>query len=142
MTVIFLDIDGVLINRSSLKISSGFRATPDPNCVDLLNQLLDYTQAEIVVSSTWRIFGLLKLTQCFQKWGISKAPLSITPNLQLSRGFDILYWLELHQLHRENTLILDDDCDLEPLCDRHIKTQFEIGLTTSDIQAALNLLGI
>ena len=54
MKVIFLDIDGVLINKASLlNVESSY--VPDEKCVQQLNELINRTDAKIVVSSCWRI---------------------------------------------------------------------------------------
>lgn len=56
--VIFLDIDGVLINRESfmapLKMR-GVRVAAHPACMAQLNRIIADTGAGIVVSSTWRL---------------------------------------------------------------------------------------
>ena len=55
MKVIFLDFDGVLnsINGySDIQIVSCFKI--DPECMDRLNQIIDQTDAKIVISSAWR----------------------------------------------------------------------------------------
>ena len=54
MKIIFLDFDGVLINRESLKQASGLQSKAHPSCVAALNSIIEVTEASIVVTSTWR----------------------------------------------------------------------------------------
>ena len=50
--VIFLDIDGVLNNFASIE---RYEDTLDPDCVAVLNGIIAASQAEVVISSTWRL---------------------------------------------------------------------------------------
>lgn len=52
--VLFLDIDGVLVNRWSLMQASGCQAPFAPACLTALNRILRETTAQIVVTSVWR----------------------------------------------------------------------------------------
>jgi hypothetical protein len=52
--VIFLDIDGVLVSHNSLKQHRPLLSKADPACVDVLNALIKWTGAQIVISSSWR----------------------------------------------------------------------------------------
>lgn len=86
--VIFLDIDGVLAtetNRSlfapkKLWIEKFDRCYPfDPICVEILNEILNETDAEIILSSDWQYyFNLENLGEIFLLNGVLKKPVDIT----------------------------------------------------------------
>ncbi len=105
MKVIFLDNDGVicLLNnwggrskkwakyRSANPESSLFlKDAPveirfddfDKKAIKVLNQILEETGAEIVVSSDWKLHATLEeLRDYYEAQGIIKLPIAITPNL-------------------------------------------------------------
>lgn len=159
MKVIFLDIDGVLINRASflspLKVM-GVRAAPDPACVDRLNRIVRETGAHIVLSSTWR-YGL-KAVECrelLSDWGVMGKVIGPTPRLMkpkqfsgqvievsATRGAEIAKWLETEgERHGvDSFVILDDDSDMDELTRHLILTQFEAGLTSADADRAIEML--
>jgi hypothetical protein len=59
--------------------------------VKVLNQILEETDAEIVVSSDWKLHCTLEeLKDLFIEYGISKSPIDVTPNLthhMISEGY-------------------------------------------------------
>lgn len=95
---LFLDIDGVIANSWSVKqptadwirvADSDEIAYPffEP-AVEQLNRLLNETDAEIILSSDWRIgYNLAQLDDIFKKNGVVKSPVAITEQLTE-------YWLE------------------------------------------------
>ena len=125
MKVLFLDHDGVICLRSqwgkrnskkSIKRGDIF----DPFCpkaVKVLNDILKKTEAEIVVTSTWRVHCDLEYMQkLYIKRGIAKAPIDFTKDLEnvwdandwfnsysdfeklhsAIRSKEIMVWLEEH----------------------------------------------
>jgi 16S rRNA C1402 (ribose-2'-O) methylase RsmI len=145
MKIIFLDVDGVLINRESCM--RGF-AKHSPECVTVLNDLLKKSDANIVVSSCWRIGRtVIELRDLFNEWGVLPGRvLDKTPHdWQKSeiRGDEIQQWLNQREDIRgdvESFVIIDDDRDMGHLLPRLVQTEFEFGLTTSDAEKALALL--
>jgi hypothetical protein len=84
MKVIFLDHDGVIClpNNwgSRFKRDMKFDSL-DTKAVNVLNKILEETDADIVVSSDWRLFGTLEeLSEHYKKYGIIKSPIAVTPN--------------------------------------------------------------
>ncbi len=159
MKILFLDFDGVMINRASFQIPRTVTedancATAHPDCIAALNHILDNTGAKIVVSSTWRIgFREIAFRQIFKAWGVSGKSIGITPRLfrpevihgrtiQMSahRGVEIQKWLDSARAPVESFAILDDDADMEHLSVRLIQTSFETGLTMSDANRAISIL--
>ena len=61
MKIIFLDIDGVLCTAKSVgllktNIDGRLAKQFDPDCVVRLNHITDATGAQIVISSSWRLY--------------------------------------------------------------------------------------
>ena len=136
MKVVFLDIDGVLINKASLvKMESVY--VPDEKCVQRLNDLIKKTDANIVVSSCWRIGRTLaELRELLAGWGVEGIILDKTTDpvksREKERGFEIQRWLEDRKKSRgdiESFVILDDNKYMPTLLKFLVQTKFEAGLT-------------
>ena len=123
MKVIFLDHDGVVClstewgGRSKKKLKylkeyPGTEKVPvefrldnfNKKAVDILNDILKQTGAEIVVSSDWKGHATLEeLKEMYIKYGVIKSPIDVTPNhyfgryeLEMTRCSEIKDWLEEH----------------------------------------------
>ena len=141
VATIFLDIDGVLINRNSLRKASGLRATADPACVAELNRITDATGASVVVSSTWRRQGRRFVTDALRKWGVSGRVIGCTPILNsVDRGNEIQAYVDASTRPIGSFVILDDDSDMLHLSGRLVQTEFESGLTRDDAVRAIEIL--
>jgi len=150
--VLFLDIDGVLINRSCFGpgIPSGFRSKPDPDCIARLNRITDTTGAVIVVSSTWRIMPFMELKETLISWGITAKIMDVTPRLETAkgditlsvpRGREIKAWIARNDWRNITAVcILDDDSDMEHMADKLIQTQFTYGLQDEHVARAIRML--
>ena len=85
--VVFLDIDGVLntkwwytqMDRNIPKDKYGYAF--DPNAVSNLNKIVDETGAGIVISSSWKSFGISELEDMWQDRGLPGKLIGITPIL-------------------------------------------------------------
>lgn len=133
MKVIFLDHDGVICLRnnwgSRFKTKQKFD-TFDEKAVKVLNEILEATDCEIVVSSDWRLFASLEeMQELYRERGIGKVPVGYTPRLSEfdSFTFEQFSWkgwqeririLEIEQylkLHPEVThWVAVDDLDMSP----------------------------
>lgn len=146
LKIIFLDIDGVLVNRASLRQASGLQAFADPKCVAALNRIIAETDAKIVVSSTWRRSGRRFVTQKLRSWGVVGEIVGLTPILNVAnveRGSEIQTWIHEHMRFSsaiDSFVILDDDDDMLHLSARLVQTVFEDGLTESDADRAIEIL--
>lgn len=156
MRVIFLDIDGVLVNRASFRLPrvpwkgktvSAARAHPD--CVAALNRLTETTSAVFVLSSVWRMFGITFMRSWLKACGVKGKLIGMTPTIretsglitvQAERGIEIQAWLDAHEEQIKSFVILDDDADMAHLLPRLVHTQFEPGLTEQDATRAISFL--
>lgn len=148
MRIIFLDIDGVLINEECLL--SG-RNVAHPDCVAALNWLTEKSGAGLVITSTWRIRGFGYISTAFRRWGIKGQIVDMTPRLELKpnsiwigaeREVEIREWLNLYYQRSDATrleyVILDDDAGpIANLSDRLVQTSYRDGLTMQDAKRAL-----
>jgi hypothetical protein len=140
LRVIFLDIDGVLVNQRSLAHASGMRAKADAGCVAVLNHIVARTNASIVVSSTWRMGGLHFVKKTLRLWGVSGRVIDRTPQLRsVERGEEIAAWLS-DVTDIESFVILDDDDDMLHLSGNLVQTEFAKGLTVQDAERAIAIL--
>jgi hypothetical protein len=148
--VVFLDIDGVLVNRRALKIAHDLqvREVADPVCVKHLNEILAKTGAKIVISSCWRIGRTVpELQALMDKWHVKGEVIDRTEcDWDVTRGKEIQWWLNGAWPPRatgpevESFVILDDDKDMGDLLPRLVQTRFEPGLTAADAKWAIQLL--
>lgn len=138
MKVLFVDIDGVLVNWLSLvegpEIAHSYS-------VDALNWLTRETGAQIVVSSAWRLRGLEYIQQLFQRWKVEAPVLDITPTMERQagnpeiligpgRGAEIARWLKAHPDVTSYVILDDDRGELHSLQIPYlVQTRFEEGLT-------------
>lgn len=102
MKVIFLDHDGVIClstewgsrfkkqQKAGKKLSQSITSLPiaarfdnfNKKAIKTLNEILEKTEAEIVVSSDWKRWAdVEELGEYYESQGIIKKPISITPNL-------------------------------------------------------------
>lgn len=149
--VIFLDIDGVLNNSKHLtelmellgrkqyfSIINQIHETPfDYRSCKLLQELIKETEAEIVLSSTWRLNdnGIEIIEQYA---GISIR--DTTPVLNTIRGEEIKQYLDNHQEITEY-IILDDDTDmLKEQMGHLVKVNNQIGFTITEYIQCRNIL--
>lgn len=141
MKLIFLDIDGVLINQATCR----HFGVVDPACVKELNRLTDTTGAKIVLSSCWRIGWPVKEVQRHfkEKWGITGEVIGKTPvDWNQERGNEIQMWIDefLHTDTIESIVIIDDDRDMAHLLPFLVQTTFTWGLTPTLADEAISKL--
>lgn len=107
MRIIFLDIDGVLNCESAYK--KGFCQYVEsedfhyqefyPPSKKLINQLIEETDAKIVISSSWRKDGLERMKKIWKNEGMSGEVIDTTPSLYLQRGGSIQFWNGFEKNH-------------------------------------------
>ena len=102
--IIFLDFDGVLVTdrgqQSHLATNGTLRdehgALFDPECVKCLKEIIDSTDAEIVVTSTWKMeMGLDGIRQMWSDRDLPGKVIGVTPDIDpIHRGDEIAAWLD------------------------------------------------
>ncbi len=123
--IIFLDIDGVL-NNEVMCFNPEWKEKQfdiDKRCMDLLNNLIEKTDAKVVISSVWRYGNTIEsLQKLLEEYGFKGEVIGLTPSYGHTacvRGNEILGWLQDNQDRYEgldynfkNYVILDDDGDM------------------------------
>lgn len=161
MKVIFLDIDGVL-NSGDNQCSYGFLKNCsgsdkygdlfDDRCVRYLQAIVEKTGAYIVMSSSWRHSGMLKMAQMWEDRKLPGKLIDVTPSWKHDamtggiskcydcRGEEIQEWI--NSAKPEKYIIIDDDSDmLDEQMQYFIKTDGMIGITIDHAKRAVELLG-
>lgn len=146
-TILFLDIDGVLNHRHTVRVP-GMPFTCDPVNVRCLNTLIAQSGAGIIITSDWRRWlaweDLCAVLGAFGVCGpfIGRTPV-VLQDYPLSprppRGHEVDVWLQ-QQRFTAPYLILDDRGDLEPHLHRLIQTHPDTGLMEEHIERAMRLL--
>lgn len=163
MKVIFLDVDGVLNSiddlmeyreKNNIKGSILYDDISDKRMI-LLKQLVDKTNAKIVISSSWRMpwlrqgrpkilnpEGLMfKLTKRLSDYNLNY--IDVTPylrDIKYNRGDEIRTWLLEHP-EVKSFVILDDDSDMCEFTETNlVKTTYQHGLLQEHVDKAIEIL--
>lgn len=127
MKVLFLDHDGVICLStewgSRYKNKEGLDSVFDrfnQKAINVLNDIIDLTDCEIVVSSDWRFHGSLsQMRQLYKDRGIKKSPIGFTDyikstaqDLEHSRAQEILKWIDIHDPKSVMNFCAVDDLDM------------------------------
>ena len=148
MRIIFLDVDGVLNSINTKDRLRGFIGI-DEKCVKYLKDIIDATDAKIVLSSTWRLCRhgcedelYQYLEKRLKEYNIEIMDWTPTSPVRY-RGTEIQGWFKDNQdLDIESFIILDDDSDLKPYGRRHVQTSFyKAGLEQKHVTKAIKMLG-
>jgi hypothetical protein len=164
MKLIFLDIDGVL-NSSQYIRSEEYRMETlgmsdaevmliahhthlDPKALLILNDLVLWSGAEVVLSSTWRAkYSPEDLTEMMRQRGATFKISDSTPVLhgkvnssRIPRGKEIEAYLAKLEVQPEAYVILDDHDDMLNLKKFLVLTSIKVGITSDDVEKALKIL--
>lgn len=153
MKIIFLDIDGVLATHKEFMMNRTKFQTKHPEakeiripypfnqgCVKVFNEILDETNAVIVLSSDWRFhWDLNDLDKIFKFNGIKKSPIAITSkikrklssDLEDDRSFQIKKYVD--EILPDSWVAIDD-LNLLSLGDNFIRTKDMEGLKQTRIK--------
>ena len=134
--VLFVDIDGVLVNGKR-----GFH-TADPLCVYQLNRVTGATGARIVLSSAWRTaYDEKYMADKFKEWGVREPIIGFTPDFSKleHRGHEIQEWLDTHKDVTQFAIVDDNDW-MHHLSPYLVLTDFDHGLTPRKADELIQLL--
>ena len=131
MKAIFLDIDGVIClsnnwggrtkkwakyrseNPDSSKQKKDAPVSVrfdnfDTKAVKVLNEILEETGAEIVMSSDWKLHATLEeLGEYYEEQGIIKKPIALTPNLGQCNWYNDMIWVWSPRWELEMTRVIE-----------------------------------
>lgn len=141
--IIFLDFDGVLNNYAAVfvALAEGRAQAIDRACVARLNRLVEASDADVVVSSSWReLHSLEELRAILEAHGFRGQVIDVTPSYSGEpRGHEIEAWLA-HHAPEARFVILDDNADMAELSPFLVQTSLDLGLQDEHVAAALALL--
>jgi hypothetical protein len=80
----------------------------DTKSVKVLNEILEETGAEIVVSSDWKLHATLEeLGEYYEQQGIIKKPIALTPNLGKCTWYNDMVWMWSPRWELEMTRVIE-----------------------------------
>lgn len=149
MLIIFLDFDGVLNSKKYIASKNESGVCFDPECLNLLKEIVLKTNAKIVLTSSWREHWdkdekLCDETGVFINEAFNSLGLKIfdkTPSLNLRREQEIKEWLNKNN-NVDNFVVLDDMLlGADFLKGHFVKTSFYInGLNEENVKEAITIL--
>lgn len=164
---LFLDIDGVLnteqhrafLVASQQDLEDYYGELFDPQAVIQLEHIVEETSPKIVISSSWKEYGIDYLNEM---WWFRKMPshiISVTPTListnyvdtitgreftqpeRYAKGLEINTWLHEHGASNLPYCIVDDeDCFFINQADHLVKTDSKNGLTREIADRIIEIL--
>ena len=165
---LFLDFDGVLntgnyqerMKKEGIDAYDEYGPMFDPQAVNYLEQIINRTGCKIVISSTWRNEGIVRMQQMWKDRGMPGAIYSMTPILlsttfqdavngellsapvKMAKALEIDMWLQKHASKEARYVIIDDESiRLDEDDYRHIiKTDEETGIGIYDVANAVLML--
>jgi hypothetical protein len=134
--VIFLDIDGVLAPIRRWDRYGDI----EPACMDVLNEIVAVSGAEVVVSSTHRHGKTVaELHEILRAEGFRGSVVDKTPTVEAAeRGDEIAAWLAEHPV--AGCVIIDDHLDMGRLRGQLVLTHPAHGLRPADAPRAIAML--
>lgn len=137
MKVLFLDFDGVLNNFTQRNFGEKFSPVA---CQNLNSLLAREPYLKIVISSAWRMWGVKYIKKVLTQNGIDgNRVIDRTGDEHGQRGHQIQCWLDKHP-EVTNIVILDDESDMGSLMHKLVKTSSFIGLTSKEVDQAVEVL--
>ena len=147
--IIFLDFDGVL-NTEHYQGLLQYQGKPwqdeygaffDPKAVKQLKRIIDATDADIVVESSWKYLGLDAMKELWEVRNLPGTIIDITPSLLgKNKGVEIASWLT-EQTEDISYVIIDDEyVILESQLPHFILTNPYEGITEEQANRAISML--
>jgi hypothetical protein len=146
--ILFLDIDGVLNRYAYLGAPSTINMI-EPELAGRLNKILLFTNADLVISSTWRYlminghYSLHGFAHMLKTHGVTAAKVADhTGEDHVNRGRQIRNWLRANLPYPDRFVILDDDDEgMDFHGEKYIRIDSRQGLQDEHVERAIALLG-
>ncbi len=115
--IIFLDFDGVLnteyyqnqLYHEGKAWQDKHGSYFDPETVEQLKRIIDTTQDDIVVESSWKYLGLEAMQEMWDEREMPGRVIDITPTVGYNKGMEIASWLSEHTTEGTKYVIIDDE---------------------------------
>jgi hypothetical protein len=138
--ILFLDFDDVLNTVGTLERGQLFENAN----IEALNAILDRTDAQLVVTSTWRVGATLEeLEELLVEAGVHAAGRVVgsTPWLtNCPRGAEIMAWLD-EASAPVRYVILDNRTDMGACAGHLVRTDPRCGLVPGQVDEVVGMLG-
>ena len=148
--ILFLDFDGVL-NTEYYQGLLQYQGKPwqdehgaffDPNTVKQLKSIIDATDADIVVESSWKYLGLDAMKEMWMARDLPGKVVDITPSsVGDNKGVEIASWLSEHAKQDTHYVIIDDEyVILDSQSSHFVLTNPYEGITEEQANRAISML--
>lgn len=148
--ILFLDFDGVL-NTEHYQGLLQYQGKPwqdeygaffDPKAVKQLKRIIDATDADIVVESSWKYLGLDAMKELWEVRNLPGTIIDITPSLLgKNKGIEIASWLSKYAKQDIRYVIIDDEyVILDSQLPHFILTNPYEGITEEQANRAISML--
>lgn len=148
MKVIFLDFDGVLNSNRYVRECGYFGVVLDPRAMEILKDIVDRTDAKLVLSTSWKEHWSKNEKKCdasgtlineiFARYGLSIY--DKTPLLPREREVQIRQWLTDNP-ETENFAVLDDMfLSADFMTGHFVKTSSFKGLEKEEAEKVIRIL--
>ena len=148
--IIFLDFDGAL-NTEHYQGLLQYQGKPwqdeygaffDPKAVKQLKRIIDATDADIVVESSWKYLGLDAMKELWKVRNLPGTIIDITPSLLgKNKGVEIASWLSKYAKQDIRYVIIDDEyVILDSQLPYFILTNPYEGITEEQANRAISML--
>ncbi len=148
--ILFLDFDGVL-NTEHYQGLLQYQGKPwqdeygaffDPKAVKQLKRIIDATDADIVVESSWKYLGLDAMKELWEVRNLPGTIIDITPSLLgKNKGIEIASWLSKYAKQDIRYVIIDDEyVILDSQVSHFILTNPYEGITEEQANRAISML--
>ena len=148
--IIFLDFDGVLntehyqdlLQYQDKPWQDEYGAFFDPKAVKQLKRVIDATDADIVVESSWKYLGLDAMKELWKVRNLPGTIIDITPSLLgKNKGVEIASWLSKYAKQDIRYVIIDDEyVILDSQLPHFILTNPYEGITEEQANRAISML--
>ena len=148
--IIFLDFDGVL-NTEHYQDLLQYQSSPwqdeygaffDPKAVKQLKRIIDATEVDIVVESSWKYLGLDAMKELWEVRNLPGTIIDITSSLLgKNKGVEIASWLSKYAKQDIRYVIIDDEyVILDSQLPHFILTNPYEGITEEQANRAISML--
>lgn len=148
--ILILDFDGVL-NTEHYQGLLQYQGKPwqdeygaffDPKAVKQLKRIIDATDADIVVESSWKYLGLDAMKELWKDRNLPGTIIDITPSLLgKNKGVEIASWLSKYAKQDIRYVIIDDEyVILDSQLPYFILTNPYEGITEEQANRAISML--
>lgn len=148
--ILFIDFDGVL-NTEHYQGLLQYQGKPwqdeygaffDPKAVKQLKRIIDATDADIVVESSWKYLGLDAMKELWEVRNLPGTIIDITPSLLgKNKGVEIASWLSKYAKQDiRYVIIYDEYVILDSQLPHFILTNPYEGITEEQANRAISML--